>query len=229
MPIELSKERTRHRIARRIAKEFHDGDVVNLGIGIPTLVSDYIPEDVRIIFQTENGAIGAGPAPEVPDLRFIGAGGRPFVIMPGGCFVASDLSFGLIRGGHLDATVLGALQVSQDGDLANWMVPGKMVPGMGGAMDLVVGARRVIIAMTHTTKRGEPKIVRKCTLPLTAKGVVKLIVTEFAVFSIEKGQMKLLEIAPEVTLEDIKAMTDADFTVAEPLITMQGVEEEEEE
>lgn len=143
--------------------------------------------------------------------------------------MASDLSFGLIRGGHLDATVLGALQVSQDGDLANWMVPGKMVPGMGGAMDLVVGARRVIIATTHTTKRGEPKIVRKCTLPLTAKGVVKLIVTEFAVFSIEKGQMKLLEIAPEVTLEDIKAMTDADFTVAEPLITMQGVEEEEEE
>src|SRR5690606_4796298 len=128
------------------------------------------------------------------------------------------------RGGHLDATVLGALQVSQDGDLANWMVPGKMVPGMGGAMDLVVGARRVIIATTHTTKRGEPKIVRKCTLPLTAKGVVKLIVTEFAVFSIEKGQMKLLEIAPEVTLEDIKAMTDADFTVAEPLISMQGVE-----
>lgn len=143
--------------------------------------------------------------------------------------MASDLSFGLIRGGHLDATVLGALQVSQDGDLANWMVPGKMVPGMGGAMDLVVGARRVIIATTHTTKRGEPKIVRKCTLPLTAKGVVKLIVTEFAVFSIEKGQMKLLEIAPEVTLEDIKAMTDADFTVAEPLISMQGVEEEEEE
>jgi len=157
MPIELSEERTRHRIARRIAKEFHDGDVVNLGIGIPTLVSDYIPEDVRIIFQTENGAIGAGPAPEVPDLRFIGAGGRPFVIMPGGCFVASDLSFGLIRGGHLDATVLGALQVSQDGDLANWMVPGKMVPGMGGAMDLVVGARRVIIATTHTTKRENPK------------------------------------------------------------------------
>lgn len=126
----------------------------------------------------------------------------------------------------MDATVLGALQVSQEGDLANWMVPGKIVPGMGGAMDLVVGARRVIIATTHTTKKGEAKILRKCTLPLTAKGVVKLIVTEFAVFSIEKGQMKLLEIAPEVTLEDIKAMTDADFTVADPLITMQGTEEE---
>jgi len=228
MPIELNEEKARNRIARRIAKEFHDGDVVNLGIGIPTLVSDYIPEDVRVIFQTENGAIGAGPAPKEVDLRFIGAGGRPLTILPGGSFVASDFSFGLIRGGHVDATVLGALEVSQDGDLANWMVPGKTIPGMGGAMDLVVGARRVIIAMTHTTKKGEPKIVRKCTLPLTAKGVVKLIVTEFAVFSIDKGQMKLLEIAPEVTLDDIKAMTDADFTVAEPLIAMLGTEEEEE-
>lgn len=226
MPIELNEEKARNRIARRIAKEFHDGDVVNLGIGIPTLVSDYIPEDIRVIFQTENGAIGAGPAPKEVDLRFIGAGGRPLTVLPGGSFVASDFSFGLIRGGHVDATVLGALEVSQDGDLANWMVPGKIIPGMGGAMDLVVGARRVIIAMTQTTKKGEPKIVRKCTLPLTAKGVVKLIVTEFAVFSIEKGQMKLLEIAPEVTLDDIKSMTNADFLVAEPLITMQGTEEE---
>jgi 3-oxoacid CoA-transferase subunit B/acetate CoA/acetoacetate CoA-transferase beta subunit len=126
----------------------------------------------------------------------------------------------------VDATVLGALQVSQEGDLANWMVPGKIVPGMGGAMDLVVGARRVIIATTHTTKKGEAKIVRKCTLPLTAKGVVKLIVTEYAVFSIEKGQLKLLEIAPETTLDEIRAITEADFTVADPLITMQGTEEE---
>lgn len=126
----------------------------------------------------------------------------------------------------MDATVLGALQVSQEGDLANWMVPGKIVPGMGGAMDLVVGARRVIIATTHTTKKGEAKIVRKCTLPLTAKGVVKLIVTEYAVFSIEKGQLKLLEIAPETTLDEIRAITEADFTVADPLITMQGTEEE---
>ncbi|MDD4364250.1 MAG: 3-oxoacid CoA-transferase subunit B [Synergistales bacterium] len=223
---ELNEELVRSRIARRVAREFSDGDVVNLGIGIPTLVSDYIPEDIRVIFQTENGVVGAGPAPEKPDLRFIGAGGRHLTLLPGSALISSDLSFGLIRGGHVDATVLGALEVSQEGDLANWMVPGKMVPGMGGAMDLVTGARHVIIAMTHTTKKGGAKILKKCTLPLTAKGVVGLIVTEYAVFRISKGKMELMEIAPGVALEDLKAVTEADYTVADPLPTMQGTEEE---
>ncbi|MBL3593718.1 MAG: 3-oxoacid CoA-transferase subunit B [Synergistaceae bacterium] len=223
---ELNEELVRSRIARRIAREFHDGAVVNLGIGIPTLVSDYIPEDVRVVFQTENGVVGAGPAPEVPDLRFIGAGGRHLTLLPGSALVSSDLSFGLIRGGHVDATVLGALEVSQDGDLANWMVPGKMVPGMGGAMDLVTGARQVIIATTHTTKKGDAKILKECTLPLTAKGVVSLVVTEFAVFRICEGKMELAEIAPDVTLEDLKAVTEAEYTVADPLPIMQGTEEE---
>lgn len=223
---ELNEELVRSRIARRVAREFSDGDVVNLGIGIPTLVSDYIPEDIRVILQTENGVVGAGPAPEKPDLRFIGAGGRHLTLLPGSALISSDLSFGLIRGGHVDATVLGALEVSQEGDLANWMVPGKMVPGMGGAMDLVTGARHVIIAMTHTTKKGGAKILKKCTLPLTAKGVVGLIVTEYAVFRISKGKMELMEIAPGVALEDLKAVTEADYTVADPLPTMQGTEEE---
>ena len=221
----------KYQIAQRIAKELKDGYYVNLGIGIPTLVANYIPGGINVTLQSENGLLGMGPFPEEgredPDL--INAGKQTITTLPGSAFFDSALSFGMIRAGKVDLTVLGAMEVSERGDIANWKIPGKMVKGMGGAMDLVVGARRVIIATTHTTKRGEPKIVRKCTLPLTAKGVVKLIVTEFAVFSIEKGQMKLLEIAPEVTLEDIKAMTDADFTVAEPLISMQGVEEEEEE
>ncbi len=223
---ELNEDLVRSRVARRVAKEFGDGDVVNLGIGIPTLVSDYIPENIRVIFQTENGVIGAGPAPEKPDLRFIGAGGRHLTLLPGSALISSDLSFGLIRGGHVDATVLGALEVNQEGDLANWMVPGKMVPGMGGAMDLVTGARHVIIAMTHTTKKGGAKILKKCTLPLTAKGVVGLIVTEYAVFRIREGKMELVEIAPDVTLEDLKAVTEAEYTVADPLPIMQGTEEE---
>lgn len=223
---ELNEDLVRNRIARRIAKEFGDGAVVNLGIGIPTLVSDYIPEEVRVIFQTENGVVGAGPAPEKPDLRFIGAGGRHLTLLPGSALVASDLSFGLIRGGHVDATVLGALEVSQEGDLANWMVPGKMVPGMGGAMDLVTGARQVIIATTHTTKKGEAKILKKCTLPLTARGVVSLVVTEYAVFRVARGQMILIEIAPDVSLEELKAVTEADYSVADPLPRMQGTEEE---
>ncbi len=221
---ELDETIIRERIAKRIAQEFQDGDVVNLGIGIPTLVSDYIPEGIHVIFQAENGAIGIGPAPAVPDLKCIGAGGRIISMLPGGSFFASDTSFGLIRGGHVDATVLGALEVSQTGDLANWMVPGKSVPGMGGAMDLVVGAKRVYIAMTHTTKKGEPKILKKCALPLTAVGVVTMIVTEFAVFSLADGKLTLIEIAPEVTLEQIREHTLADFDVAEPLAPIKGLE-----
>ncbi|HOO62480.1 MAG TPA: 3-oxoacid CoA-transferase subunit B [Synergistaceae bacterium] len=226
---ELDKDLVRNRIAKRIALEFEDGDVVNLGIGIPTLVSDYIPEKVRILFQTENGAVAAGPKPEVEDLRFIGAGGRALSLIPGGSFVASDISFGLIRGGHLDATVLGALEVDREGNLANWMIPGKMVPGMGGAMDLVTGARRVIIATTHCNKKGESKIVERCSLPLTGARVVSMVVTEFGVFRyLEKG-FTLTEIAPEVTLEELRENTGARFEAAEPLGTMLGVEEKEEE
>ena len=222
---ELDEAVVKERIAKRIALEFQNGDVVNLGIGIPTLVSDYIPEGVNIIFQTENGALGAGPAPAVPDLKCIGAGGRIISILPGGCFMSSDTSFGLIRGGHVGATVLGALEVDQGGDIANWMVPGKSIPGMGGAMDLVVGAKKVYVAMTHVTKKGESKILRKCTLPLTAVGVVSMIFTEFAVFNVEKGGgLKLLEISPEVTLEQLREHTEAEFEVADPLPVMKGME-----
>ncbi len=218
----LDEELIRHRIAKRIALDLENGSVVNLGIGIPTLVSDYIPEGVDVVFQTENGVVGAGPKPETTDWRFIGAGGRCLTIIPGGSLVASDTSFGLIRGGHLDATVLGALEVDQDGNLANWMVPGKMVPGMGGAMDLVTGARRVIIATTHVTKKGAPKIIPRCTLPLTGMGVVDTVVTEFALFRFVDGDLTLFEIAPEVTVEDIKASATAQFTISSDLATMKG-------
>lgn len=221
---ELDEGIVKERIAKRIAMELGDGDVVNLGIGIPTLVSDYIPSDVNVILQVENGAIGVGPAPPEPDLKCIGAGGRIISLLPGGSFFASDTSFGLIRGGHVDATVLGALEVDQNGDLANWMVPGKSVPGMGGAMDLVVGANRVYIATTHTTKKGGAKILKKCTLPLTAVGVVSMIFTEFAVFKFEGDKLVLIEIAPEVTLEQIKEHTGAEFEVAPDLGTMKGLE-----
>lgn len=221
---ELDENIVRNRIAKRVALEFDDGDVVNLGIGIPTLVSDYIPEGKHIIFQAENGAIGIGPPPEIPDYKCIGAGGRFISVLPGGSFFSSDVSFGLIRGGHVDATVLGTLEVDQEGSLANWWVPGKSIPGMGGAMDLVVGAKRVYIAMTHVTKKGAPKILKKCKLPLTAVGVVTMIVTEFAVFVIKDKKMTLIEIAPEVTLEQIREHTEADFDVAEPLAPIKGLE-----
>ena len=221
---ELDECIIKERIAKRIALEFSEGQVVNLGIGIPTLVSDYIPEGVRIIFQAENGAIGIGPAPAEPDLRCIGAGGRIISMLPGGSFFASDTSFGLIRGGHVDATVLGTLEVSQTGDIANWVVPGKSVPGMGGAMDLVVGAKRVYIATTHTTKKGGAKILKKCSLPLTAVGVASMVVTEFAVFTIKDGKRTLIEMSPEVTLEQIREHTEAEFDVADPLLPIKGME-----
>ncbi|MDR1710134.1 MAG: 3-oxoacid CoA-transferase subunit B [Candidatus Accumulibacter sp.] len=221
---ELDEAVVKARIARRIALEFEDGDVVNLGIGIPALVSDYIPPGVNVIFQTENGAVGAGPAPAVPDLKCIGAGGRIISLLPGGSFCASDTSFGLIRGGHVDATVLGALEVDQNGDIANWMVPGKSVPGMGGAMDLVVGARRVYVAMTHATKKGAPKIMKKCSLPLTAVGVVSMIFTEFAVFRFGADGLELIEVAPEVTLDQIREHTGAEFRAAGALPAMKGTE-----
>ncbi|HPF85327.1 MAG TPA: 3-oxoacid CoA-transferase subunit B [Aminivibrio sp.] len=220
----LDEEVIRHRIAKRIALDFEDGAVVNLGIGIPTLVSDYLPEDVHVLLQTENGVVGAGPKPEKEDLRFIGAGGRCVSLLPGSSLVASDMSFGLIRGGHLDATVLGALEVDSSGNLANWMIPGKMVPGMGGAMDLVTGARAVYVATTHCDKKGRPKLVKECTLPLTGEKVVSVVVTEFCLMRKVDGKMTLCEIAPEVTEEELRANTTMEYDVSPDLCPMRGIE-----
>lgn len=212
----------RERIAKRVAKEFHDGDIVNLGIGLPTLVANYIDDDIEVIFQSENGFVRMGPAPkegnEDPDI--VNAGGLPVTVLKGAAYFDSAVSFGIIRGGHVDATVLGALQVDQVGNLANWMIPGKMVPGMGGAMDLVVGAKKVILAMEHTAK-GRPKILQECTLPLTARKEVNLIVTEMGVFDITPGGMILREIAPDTTVDQIREVTEADFIVADPLKMME--------
>ncbi len=211
----------RERITRRIARELEDGDVVNLGIGMPTMVADFIPDDIRVIFQSENGFVGMGPRPpkgeEDPDL--VNAGSEPVTIKTGGAFFDSTLSFAIIRGGHLDATVLGALQVDEQGNLANWKIPGKLVPGMGGAMDLTVGARQVIVATSHTTKKGQPKILPECTLPLTAKGEVDLIVTELAVFRVTGQGLLLKEIAEDTTVKEVKEKTAAGFSIAPELIT----------
>ena len=209
-------------IARRVAKELRDGDLVNLGIGLPTMVGNYIPKDMDVNFQSENGMIGLGPVPEAScfDWEITNAGGQPVSVLTGGCFFDSAFSFGLIRGGHVDATVLGALEVDQQGNLANWMVPGKLVPGMGGAMDLVTGAKRVIVAMQHTAK-GETKIMKQCTLPLTAKGQVNLIVTELAVMEVTPAGLKVLEIAPGITTDELRAATDADLIIEEPVKIME--------
>jgi acetate CoA/acetoacetate CoA-transferase beta subunit len=197
-------------IARRIARELRNGMLVNLGIGIPTQVANYVPADVHVFFQSENGLIGTGPVAEqgFVQARLTDAGGRPVSALPGACVFDSAMSFGLIRGGHVDMTVLGALQVDQCGLLANWMIPGKMVPGMGGAMDLVAGAKRVVIAMQHTAK-GKSKIVKQCSLPLTAARPVDLVVTELAVIGFPQGRATLLETAPGVTVQEVIAATEA--------------------
>ncbi|QLB15069.1 succinyl-CoA--3-ketoacid-CoA transferase [Mannheimia granulomatis] len=208
-------------IARRIALEFKDGDIVNLGIGLPTMVANYVPSDISITLQSENGFLGlAAFDPENPDENIVNAGGQPCGIKAGGMFFDSAFSFALIRGGHVDACVLGGLEVDQEGNLANWMVPGKMVPGMGGAMDLVTGARRVIIGMEHCAKTGNSKILKKCTLPLTARNKVKMVVTELAVFEFIDGKLTLTEIAEGCDLETIKEKTEAEFIVSPILKTM---------
>lgn len=208
-------------IARRIAKELKDGDVVNLGIGLPTLVANYIPEEVNVFLQSENGFVGLGPTPEegIEDPDIVNAGAQHVTIKPGAAFFDSSVSFGIIRGGHVDTTVLGALEVDQKGNLANYMVPGKMIPGMGGAMDLVSGAKKVIIAMNHTAK-GEPKILKKCTLPLTAAGKVDLIVTELCVIEVTKSGLLLKELAPNTSIEDILRATAADLIISDCLKVM---------
>ncbi|ETS33176.1 succinyl-CoA--3-ketoacid-CoA transferase [Photorhabdus temperata] len=206
-------------IAHRIALELQDGDVVNLGIGIPTLVANYLPDNIHITLQSENGFLGLGPVTE-PHPNLVNAGGKPCGILPGAAMFDSAFSFALIRGGHIDACVLGALQVDQHANLASWMIPGKMVLGMGGAMDLVTGARKVIIAMEHCTKDGSAKILKQCTLPLTAVNKVKMIVTELAVFYFEQGQLILKEHTPGITLETLQEKTEAEFSVAHDLKVM---------
>ena len=205
-------------IAARVAKELRDGDVVNLGIGLPTLVANFLPPGVNIVIQSENGIMGMGPAPpgEKADPDIVNAGGSPVTIIPGAVFFDSAVSFGIIRGGHVDLTVLGALEVDEEGSIANWIVPGKMVAGMGGAMDLVVGAKKVIVAMVHT-QQGKPKILKKCTLPLTALGAVNMIVTEMGVMELSPQGLALTELHSNFTISQIREATEAKLIIS-PLL-----------
>jgi acetate CoA/acetoacetate CoA-transferase beta subunit len=209
-------------IAKRIARELRSGMLVNLGIGIPTFVANYVPEGMKVFFQSENGLIGTGPIPEegMAHPTLTDAAGHAVSALPGASTFDSAMSFGLIRGGHLDMTVLGGLQVDSEGHLANWMIPGKMVPGMGGAMDLVSGAKRVVVAMQHTAK-GNPKIVKKCTLPLTSLRPVDLVVTELAVIAFPGNRATLIETAPGVTPNDVLASTEAELAVPNNIPQMQ--------
>ncbi len=211
----------REMIGARIAKEFKDGDYVNLGIGLPTEAANHIPEGINVIFQSENGLLGAGPKPPEgqEDKDMINAGGGYITCIPGASFFDSATSFAIIRGGHIDATVLGALQVDQKGNLANWLIPGKMIPGMGGAMDLVTGAKKVIVAMEHCDKYGNSKILKKCTLPLTAKGKVNLIITDMAVIEVCSEGLYLREIAEGLSLENVIQATEAELIIPERVST----------
>ena len=213
---------TKEKIARRIAQEMRDGYYVNLGVGIPVMAADYIPQGMEVVLEAENGMLGIGPYPyeEQVDPDLVNAAKEPVTEIPGTTYFDSAASFTMIRGGHMDMTVLGGMEVDEQGDLANWMIPGKKLQGMGGAMDLVSGARRVVIAMEHTTKEGKPKILKKCTLPLTGVGVVDLIVTELAVIEVTPKGLVLREVAPGVTAEDVQKVTEAKLQVAPDLKTI---------
>ena len=217
----MDKSEIKAYIAKRVAKELKDGDVVNLGIGLPTLVPAYLPEDIHVILQSENGIIGTGVVNEEnkDPIHVVDAGGSPAAISASGCFIDSSVSFGLIRGGHVDATVLGGLEVDEEGSLANWIIPGKKMPGMGGAMDLLVGAKNVIVAMEHTAK-GNPKILKKCRLPYTAVKCITKIITEMGVMEVTDKGLVLTEYNPEFTLEQIQAATEATLIISPELKTM---------
>jgi 3-oxoacid CoA-transferase subunit B len=221
-PQTARSESAKERIARRVAQEMRDGYYANLGVGIPVIVANYIPDGMEVVLEAENGMLGIGPYPfeDQVDPDLINAGKEPVTEIPGTSYFHSADSFTMIRGGHVDITVLGGMEVDEQGNLANWTVPGKKLQGMGGAMDLVAGARRVIIAMEHTTKDGKPKILKQCTLPLTGVGVVNLIVTELAVIEVTPTGLVLCEVAPGVTPEDVQQVTEAKLRVADNLKTM---------
>ena len=217
----MDKSKIREVIAKRAAMELKDGDVVNLGIGLPTLIPNYLPEHVHVTLQSENGLLGMGPAPAAgeEDINLVNAGGGYITALPGAVSFDSATSFVIIRGGHVDLTILGAMQVDEEGNLANWMIPGKLTPGMGGAMDLIVGAKKVVLTMEHTAK-GAHKILKKCTLPLTAAGQVNLIITEMGVMEIGPQGIVLKEIHPECTVEEVQRATEANLIISKELKSM---------